>query len=297
MPPEARPTLRVSIGMPVYNGGATIEEAVSSLLAQTFTDFELLISDNASTDETESICRAFAEKDNRVRYVRQPENRGGVANFAFVLSTTTAPYFMWAAADDIWAPEYLATVVRLLDDDRNAIIGFTFVQNFCMPYGDWVVEKSTRFESPTRRDRARNYILQSDGDGKANLIYGLLRRSMLDGAFETFRRGVFGSDMLFVFDLLLRGPCRIAPKVLFFKRYQPAGSIPWGTILYVGDDLKYSLLHVKVARLAGTSWPFQTYILALVTCKYVRDLFIWSGWMLQAVRRRFRQLSPKEKRS
>jgi len=79
--------------MPVYNGEKYIREALDSLLAQTFTDFELIISDNASTDGTQVICEEYAARDPRIRYVRQRENRGAVANFRFVLDSirTTKP--------------------------------------------------------------------------------------------------------------------------------------------------------------------------------------------------------------
>ena len=100
-------TPKVSIGMPVYNGSPFIREALDSLLNQTFTDFELIISDNASTDETESICREYAAKDPRIRYVRQPENRGALLNFQFVLDEAVGEYFMWAAADDMWSSEWI----------------------------------------------------------------------------------------------------------------------------------------------------------------------------------------------
>src|SRR5450759_757223 len=89
----------VSIGMPVYNGEKYISEALDALLAQTFTNFELLISDNASTDGTTAICRHYADRDSRIHYVRQSENRGGVANFKFVLDEARGEYFMWAACD------------------------------------------------------------------------------------------------------------------------------------------------------------------------------------------------------
>lgn len=98
---------KISIGMPVYNGEKTIREALDSLLTQTFTDFELIISDNASTDGTEAICREFVKKDPRIRYLRQPENRGGAANFWFLLDETQGEYFMWAACDDIRSQDFL----------------------------------------------------------------------------------------------------------------------------------------------------------------------------------------------
>ncbi|MEA2235597.1 MAG: hypothetical protein QOC81_321 [Thermoanaerobaculia bacterium] len=276
--------------MPVYNGGDTIEEAVVSLLSQTFTAFDLLISDNGSTDETETICRRLAASDSRVRYVRHTQNRGGIANFEFVLAETSAPYYMWAAADDIWAPEYLATVVELLDNDPTAVMAFTFVQNFWMPEGDWVVNKTAEFEVAGRRERVRRFILQNDGYGKANLFYALHRRSGLGHGLTVFHWAPFASDVLFVFDLILQGPCRIAPKILFFKRYQAMVSVPSGLLVYVRENLKYSLRYVKVARMAGASRGFQTYVMVLASIKYVRDLFIWSGWMSQAVRRRMKRL-------
>lgn len=97
----------VSIGMPVYNGADVIEQAIESVLSQSFRDFELIISDNASTDRTEEICRRYAAEDPRVCYVRQPQNIGAEKNFLFVIESARATFFMWAAADDIRCPEFV----------------------------------------------------------------------------------------------------------------------------------------------------------------------------------------------
>jgi glycosyltransferase involved in cell wall biosynthesis len=97
---------KVSIGMPVYNGEAFIREALDSLLMQTYADYELIISDNASTDGTEAICREYVVKDARISYVRQAKNRGYAANFQFLLDEALGEYFMWMAADDILSDEY-----------------------------------------------------------------------------------------------------------------------------------------------------------------------------------------------
>jgi len=111
--PTATPT--VSIGMPVYNGEKYIRESLDSLLSQTFTEFELLISDNASTDGTEAICREYAARDSRIRYVRQNENRGAAANFELVLYKAQGEYFMWMACDDIaGSPSYLGCLVDVI---------------------------------------------------------------------------------------------------------------------------------------------------------------------------------------
>ena len=88
---------QVSIGLIVYNGAATLRVALDSILNQTFTDFELIISDNASTDGTENICREYAYSDKRIDYIRQPINIGIHANLLFVCEQAVAGYFMWAA--------------------------------------------------------------------------------------------------------------------------------------------------------------------------------------------------------
>jgi glycosyltransferase involved in cell wall biosynthesis len=104
---------KVSVGLPVRNGEATLHAAISSLLAQDFTDFELIISDNASTDHTEEICRSF--DDPRIRYIRQPRDLGWCGNFRFVLEVARAPYFAWGASDDTWTPGFLSDNVAVLD--------------------------------------------------------------------------------------------------------------------------------------------------------------------------------------
>src|SRR5688572_10868700 len=102
--PEKNP--RVSIGLPVYNGENYLAEAIDSILAQTFEDFELIISDNASTDRTQEICEAYAAKDGRIRYYRSEVNKGSAWNFNRVFELARGEYFKWAAHDDYIAPEY-----------------------------------------------------------------------------------------------------------------------------------------------------------------------------------------------
>lgn len=97
----------VTVGMPVFNGGDFLEQAIESLLLQSFHDFELIISDNASNDRTQEICQRYAAKDPRVSYVRQASNIGAEENFLFVLNAARSPFFMWAAADDIRCSEFV----------------------------------------------------------------------------------------------------------------------------------------------------------------------------------------------
>lgn len=120
-PSQEKHIPKVSIGMPVYNGMQFIREAVDSLLAQTYTDFELVISDNASTDGTEAICREYAAKDSRIRYVRQAENRGAAANFQFVLEEAKGEYFKWMAYDDYLAPQFIELIVEYLHRNQDVV--------------------------------------------------------------------------------------------------------------------------------------------------------------------------------
>lgn len=116
----ARP--EVSIGMPVYNGERYVAEALESLVAQTFSNFELVIADNASTDGTEEICRSYARRDDRVRYVRNRANYGAIYNFNNVFRLTTGRYFKWAACDDVCDPQFLSRCVEVLDRDPGVVL-------------------------------------------------------------------------------------------------------------------------------------------------------------------------------
>lgn len=109
----------LSIGLFVYNGERFIEKALNSILGQTFTDFELIISDNASTDRTGEICRDYAQRDSRIRYHRNEKNMGAGWNVRRVCSLATAKYFKWAAADDVLEPDFLRQCVEVLEADEN----------------------------------------------------------------------------------------------------------------------------------------------------------------------------------
>lgn len=112
---------KVSIGMPVFNGEQFIRGALDSLLGQSFSDFELIISDNASIDGTERICREYADRDQRISYVRQPSNLGPVANFKFVLDEARGEYFMWAACDDTRSPDFIELNFKFLSENPEYV--------------------------------------------------------------------------------------------------------------------------------------------------------------------------------
>jgi glycosyltransferase involved in cell wall biosynthesis len=116
---------RVSVGLPVYNGEHFVGAALKSLLSQSFEDFELIVSDNASSDATEAICRDIAAGDSRVRYDRNEVNLGAARNLNLVLERATGEYFKWAAHDDTCRPDFLARCVEALDEHPGAVLAYT----------------------------------------------------------------------------------------------------------------------------------------------------------------------------
>lgn len=174
------PKPQVSIGMPVYNGAAYIREALDSLLAQTFKDFELIISDNASTDDTQAICEEYARRDPRIRYVRQGENKGVLANFQFVLDQAKGDYFMWAAADDRWNEYWVESIYTRINGGK-CTAGFGELSHIDasgarLPHP----ANGARFQfNSNRLWRKLTFYLAYEGMGKANLFYALYPREVL----------------------------------------------------------------------------------------------------------------------
>ena len=127
----------VTIGIPVYNGELSMKKCIESVLSQTYENFELIISDNASTDSTPDICKEFLKKDNRITFVRQNENMGQNWNFNFPLEKANGEYFVWLVADAIISPEFIEKNIAVLESQDNAVgciskikIDHTYVDKF-----------------------------------------------------------------------------------------------------------------------------------------------------------------------
>lgn len=112
----------VTIGMPAFNSAATIRSSLESLLAQTFSDFELIVSDNASTDSTRDIVEELARLDPRIRYVRQAENIGANGNYSYVAQVARGAYFKWAASSDLCAPDFIEKCLAALENNGDAVL-------------------------------------------------------------------------------------------------------------------------------------------------------------------------------
>lgn len=113
---------RLSIGLPVYNGERYLSKSLTALLGQRYDDFELIISDNASTDGTEDICRDYLARDRRVKYVRQPRNIGLAPNHNFVFQQARGDLFKWASYDDLYGRDLLLRCVEALDEHPHVVL-------------------------------------------------------------------------------------------------------------------------------------------------------------------------------
>lgn len=171
---------KISIGMPVYNGEKDIKRAIDSLLAQTFKDFELFISDNASTDLTQCICLEYAKKDKRVIYSRNSHNFGALKNFQAVLEKANAEYFFWASHDDYWHSKFIETAISELDI-FNAAAGVMGVVHYLNAAGEELSTHSPPYQLASERavERVTSYLKSGITD---NLIYGVYRTNMLKSA-------------------------------------------------------------------------------------------------------------------
>lgn len=165
--PPADNTPRASIGVPVYNGGKTLEAVLSALRQQTMSDIEIVISDNGSTDDTPDICRRAAEADPRIRYFRQPQTVCATDNFNFVLQKARAPYFMWAAHDDFRSNNYLEVLVPALEANPATILACSrIVEMTAGQESDLDLEFDTRGMSPSHR-------LYKAAMGQLHHLYGV----------------------------------------------------------------------------------------------------------------------------
>jgi glycosyltransferase involved in cell wall biosynthesis len=211
----------VSIGLPVYNGEAYLEPALRSLLRQTYEDFELVISDNASTDRSEVICRDYAARDPRVRYVRNATNIGGFRNHNRVVELSHGEYFTWAAHDDLRAPEHLERCVAVLRREPEVVLCYTGVVNIDME-GRALATKAVSLDAGARRpsERFRELIRM---EHRIEPIYGLIRTAILR---RTPLEGQYADcDRVLLAELGLHGPFYEIGETLFFRRSHPTQSV------------------------------------------------------------------------
>jgi glycosyltransferase involved in cell wall biosynthesis len=212
-------TPRVSIGMPVYNGARYLRQSIESILSQTFRDFELIISDNASTDATEQICREYAASDPRVRYYRNEENRGAAWNHNRVVELTRGEYFRWQCHDDYCDSTLLEKCLAVVCSNPGVVLCYPqFVR--VDEQGKRLGIKSSRVQGCTEpHKRFRSLIYRRDS---CEEIYGVIRTSVIR---KTALIGPYSnSDDTFLAELILHGRFQEIEEPLFFYRIHSAQS-------------------------------------------------------------------------
>ncbi|MBF0448654.1 MAG: glycosyltransferase [Magnetococcales bacterium] len=208
----------LAIGLPVYNGAAFISQTIQSILAQTFKDFSLIISDNASTDATQEICESFARQDSRIVYFRQKSNQGINKNASQVLVLSKkAKYFALIGHDDIWEPTFSEKIIAEMEKNSEISVGFSLY--------DFIDEKGSKREmdeyvqsidhvlAMKKMSRRERISFQSS----SNFIHGVIRRAVLFDDLFLFRRGIY-EDVYCLRYLAGLGPFFVVPESLFKKR-------------------------------------------------------------------------------
>lgn len=210
----------LSIGLFVFNGERFLRETLDSILGQSFRDFELIISDNGSSDKTQQICQEFAAADPRIRYYRSASNMGAGWNIRRVFSLATGKYFKWAACDDLYEPTFLAKCIEALERDETYVLAHAKTRVIdergqFLEYYRWPMKT----DSPDTVRRFREMLLN---DHMCYQIFGVIRREAL---LQIPPQGSYvNSDGVLLSQLSLLGRFYEDPEYLFISRRHEAQS-------------------------------------------------------------------------
>lgn len=210
----------VTIGLPVYNSETYLRQSLESLLAQTYTNFVLIISDNASTDGTADICQSYARDDSRIKYSRNAENIGLPRNFNKIANLTETKYLKWSTSDDYWEPTFVAKAVAVMEHDPSIIVCYpktTLIDNDGenpRPYED-----NLHLMQDDPAERFREFYARI---GLVNATLGLIRVSQLRKTH--LYPSYVGSDTSLLAEMTLHGKFYELSERLFFRRFHPKAS-------------------------------------------------------------------------
>jgi glycosyltransferase involved in cell wall biosynthesis len=217
--PDHRPT--VTVGLPVHDGERFVGRAIDSILAQTFTDLELVISDNGSSDSTPEILAAYAAADPRVRVVRHAVNRGAAWNYNFVLAAARGEFFKWIAHDDEYDPRHLEACLRVLRERADVVLCYSRTRQIDgsgAHLGD--IDERVDVSDPSPHQRFRHTVSY---EGGCYHVFGVMRTEVLRA---TGGIGGFGeSDRVLLAELALHGEFAQVPDRLFLHREHEGRSI------------------------------------------------------------------------
>ena len=266
------PAPRLSIGMPVFNGAKWIRGALDSLLTQGFTDFELIICDNASTDDTETICRSIAAGDARVRYYRNSTNIGVFRNYDRVFELSSGTYFKWAGCNDICLDGFLEKCVAVLDARPDVVLAYPKAILVFAPPGEeeygQEYDDNLNLEQDRPSDRFREYL---NRERINNVMNGAIRASVLRQT--ALNLPLPGSDISMVAELTLRGKFVEIPDRLFVRRLTPGATILLIDQSSSRPEIGYVVRPSTMQRLKLHSYRFVTTFRAPIS--FHEKLCVW----------------------
>lgn len=227
---------RLSIGLPVYNGEKFLAESLDALLGQTYEDFELIISDNASNDGTADICHRYEKEDSRIRYIRQSHNIGAAPNHNFLVRESRGEFFKWASADDLYARDLLERCVEALSEHPDVVLAHSWTaaidsagnvtQALKYPLATDSPRPPERFRSLLfgcsglygNSDSDDDSLIPPDNNGviRADDMYGVIRADVLRRVAP--HGSYYHADRILVLEIALNGPFHQTPDWLYFRR-------------------------------------------------------------------------------
>lgn len=280
----------VSICLPTFNRGHLIRRAVDSLLAQTYKNFELIISDNASEDDTEKICREYAEADSRIRYFRQEKNMGMTFQFGFLVSKAEGGYFMLAADDDWWHSDFIFKLKKALDEHHEYGVAMSSIRQVHEDGSlvNEVIYAGSNDLSKFNHSRLFNAVAMKNPPAHF-FVMGLFRNEILKKLFWKPTEPVFASDRILMYEAALITHFYSVPDILWVRTssYVPDAKRWTNDYSKISTDKLAYLKHIKAAlsRLIMSPNISQTKKLTILPMKIL--ILIW------AVRKHiFRELFP-----
>lgn len=238
---------KVSVGMPVYNGDKTLAKAIDSILNQDYTNLEIIISDNCSTDSTFTICQYYKELDTRIKYTRFNENRGTIANFNNVFNLSNGDFFMWVSHDDFHEPTFISECIKSFANKPEAALCAPKMKGITSPKAThlWIGDLSTFKDKNSVISR----YFETLKHFPAVAIYGLYRSSMIRKT-SLLPKGI-GADLIFIQNLSLYGSFIQCNQILFTYY----GREKWNTV-----DEDYAVFYGKGKK----PWYYSPFLIVLL---------------------------------
>jgi glycosyltransferase involved in cell wall biosynthesis len=207
---------RLSVGLPVYNGEKYLAQSIDALLGQSYEDFELIISDNASNDGTAGICRRYEKQDSRVRYIRQRYNVGCALNHNLLVGQARGELFKWASCDDLYARDLLKCCVEALDEYPDVVLAHSWTATINSSGAvTRAMEYSLATDSTRPPERFRSMLFANHSDDS----YGVIRADVLRRVKP--HDSYYHAERTFTAEIGLQGPFYLVPDWLYFRRDHP----------------------------------------------------------------------------